>query len=259
MQCKSAGTCVSVVLIAALCAPQFSALAAGGPPHPDIVGIAVGKSTSKDTEAAITALDSSLPISTQEASFRNVPGSRFVTVINARGDRSGPSSFRHTITVYFSAPPENPVAIFVARSVVFKEDERVTEETFMGSLASKYGANGHKRQVSQKSFLLTWAWDKDGASLALNDRHPCAQAGLRWPTNGDLSRQENQIKAGCAAIVQVGFGPDNGIVGAMDARAADLLTGVTNARRTTEYLSGASESSRAKELEAAKSRKGPKL
>jgi hypothetical protein len=147
-----------------------------------------------------------------------------------------------TITVDFSGPPGEGIALAVRRTVLFAKSPSV--ENTEQALIEKYGPPGYQpsspRSPTQREYY--WAWDGSGKPVPLNAQHPCARPAASVLAL-DLHQREEEtttfLGAACAAVVYATMAVDDGAVKYVRVQAIDHAQSLGMLHKTRDFMAGA--------------------
>lgn len=207
-------------------------------PSVDVIGIKLGQSTVAQTRAALAAVTPPLKITENRASLLGrstagrpqaqnvpIPNSEYVaSFIGITSERE-----RESISVMFSTPPNEGIALSVRREIGFSQGPLV--DSLVRSLVEKYGQPGFQHAFGT-SRTFYWAWNESGTPVPLKAHHPCvAHTGL-----GPLQEWEQRAKvvlgSGCAVILHVSLSTNAGAVTNMHLNATDQSSVLAAVRKT---------------------------
>jgi hypothetical protein len=148
-----------------------------------------------------------------------------------------------TITVDFSGPPGEGIALAVRRAVLFAKSPSV--ENTEHALVEKYGPPGYQPSSPRRPMLREyyWAWDTNGKPVPLNAEHPCAKPAASVLAINLHEREEDTkaaLRAACAAMVYATMTVDDGAVKYVRVQAIDKAQTLGMMQKTRDFLAGLS-------------------
>lgn len=148
-----------------------------------------------------------------------------------------------TITVDFSGPPGEGIALAVRRVVLYAKPPSL--ENTERALVEKYGPPGYQPSSPRRPMLheYYWAWDTDGKPVPLNAEHPCAKPGASVLAVNLHQREEETkaaLRAACAAMVYATMTVDDGAVKYVRVQAIDKAQTLGMMQKTRDFLASTS-------------------